>query len=90
MILLEKIKNLSTMGKLACISPMAFVVGFVATSGIASATPYDPTTDATGIATSAGTIAGPVVAAVFGAVIGLLVLFWVVKFVKRLFGGTRG
>jgi hypothetical protein len=87
---LGKIKHLSTMGKVAAISPVAFVIGFVATSGLAGATAYDPTTDATAIATSAGTIAGPVVAAVFGAVIGLLVLFWVVKFVKRLFGGTRG
>jgi hypothetical protein len=85
---LENLRNCSTAAKLAMISPIAFVVGLVATSGLAGATAYDPTSDATSIATSAGTTAGPVVAAVFGAVIGLLVLFWTVKFVQRLL--TRG
>jgi undecaprenyl pyrophosphate phosphatase UppP len=63
---------------------VAMATGALALPSLAGATAYDPTSDATSLATSAGTIAGPVVAAVFGAVIGLLVLFWAVRFVKRI------
>lgn len=66
------------------------ILSSVGMASVASATAYSPTTDATALGDSAGTMLGPVVVAVFGAVLGVLILFWAVKFVRRLIGGGHG
>lgn len=67
----------------------AFVVASVVAvaSGIASATPYDPTTPLTTFASSVTSTAAPIILALAGALIALAVVFWGVRWV---FGFLRG
>ena len=65
---------------------LSTLVGLV---GVASATTYDPTSDATNFANTATSTAAPIIFIVAGALIALAVVFWVVKYVFGMLRRAR-
>lgn len=55
-------------------------------AGVATAVPYNPTTDVTSLADNAVSTMGPIVVALAGAVIGLAILAWGLRAVFRMVG----
>ena len=84
---MTKLNRMRTLVAAACVTSVGLVAGMV---GIASATPYDPTSDLTTLASNTGSSLGPVVVAVATALIGIVILFWGVKFVYGLIDKRHG